>query len=46
MKKLSKEMIKEGLLLSKPTSYGKGVSINLNERDEVLKLIQAFLESK
>jgi len=46
VKKLSKEMIKEGLLLSKPTSYGKEVSINLNRMDEVLRLIQVFLESK
>ena len=46
VKKLSKEMIKEGLLLSKPTAYGKEVSINLNEMDEVLRLIKIFLESK
>jgi len=46
VKKLSKELIREGLLLSKPTSYGKEVSINLNKMDEVLRLIKIFLESK
>jgi hypothetical protein len=31
VKGLSEEMIKEGLLLSKPMAYGKEVSINLNK---------------
>ena len=46
VKELSEEMITEGLLLSKPTSYGPEVSINLNKMDEVLGLIRVFLESK
>jgi len=32
-----------GLLLSKPTSYGMEVSINLERMDEVHRLIEVFL---
>ena len=46
VKEVVKEMKKEQLLLTKPTHYGEEVSINLNKMDEVLRLIETFLESK
>lgn len=38
-------LIKEGLLLVKPTSYGTEVSVNLDKREEVMGYIEAFLKS-
>jgi len=46
VKSLIKELKKESLLLSKPTSYGEEISINLTKRDEIYSLIEIFLRSK
>ena len=46
VKDLIKELKKEGLLLSKPTGYGEEVSINLEMRDKIHRLIEAFLTKK
>lgn len=46
VKALVKEMKREGLLISKPTFYGEQVSINLEQHEEVLRLIDVFLRSK
>ena len=46
VKSLVKELKKDSLLLSKPTSYGEEISINLAKRDEIYRLIEIFLKSK
>ncbi len=46
VKKLVNEMRREELLLSKPTSYGREVSINLGKKDEVYRLIEVFLKKR
>ncbi len=46
VKDIVKQMKREGLLMSKPTSYGEEVSINLEKHSEVLRLIDVFLKSK
>lgn len=35
-----KELIKEGLILSKPTSYGLQVSLNPEKIDKIFKIIE------
>ena len=42
-KDAAKELIKEGLLLSKPTSYGLEVSLNPRRRDEIERIIREYL---
>ncbi|MCD5409468.1 MAG: hypothetical protein LRZ87_01710, partial [Methanocellales archaeon] len=37
------DLIKSGLLLSKPTSYGLEVSLNPKRKDEILKTIEKYL---
>ena len=44
VKKLGKELKKERILLSKPTSYGEEVSINSEMREKILHYINKFLE--
>ncbi len=44
VKDMSKELKKEGILLSKPTSYGEEVSINSMFKDKILSYINKFLE--
>ncbi|MCH8003146.1 MAG: hypothetical protein IH934_00810 [Nanoarchaeota archaeon] len=39
-KNVVKELIKEGFILSKPTSYGLQVSLNPEKIDEVSKIIE------
>lgn len=39
MKKAAKELIKDGLLLSKPTSYGLEVSLNPEKKRDIDKII-------
>jgi len=46
VKTLMAEMKRECLLLSKPTSYGEEVSINLARREEIHRLIEIFLKKK
>lgn len=42
-KDMSEELIKEGILYLKKTSYGKQVSINLEKRDKIMEYIDEFL---
>ena len=46
VKDMGKELKKEGILLSKPTSYGKEVSINSQFRDKIMFYINKFLEKE
>ena len=39
-----KELKKEGILFSKPTSYGEEVSINPENKDNILYYINKFVE--
>lgn len=43
-KDMSNELIKEGILKLKKTSYGKQVSINVEKKNEIMGYINAFLE--
>ncbi len=42
-KEMSEELIKEGILYLKKTSYGKQVSINVEKKEEIMKYIDEFL---
>jgi len=44
VKDMAKELKKEGILFSKPTSYGEEVSINSEMKDKILYYINKFLE--
>jgi hypothetical protein len=44
IKVMGKELIKERLLLSKPTGYGLEVSLNPREKDIILGKIRKFFE--
>jgi len=39
------ELIKESILHLKKTSYGKQVSINLDQKEKIMRYIDAFLTS-
>ena len=41
-----KELKKEKILLSKPTSYGEEVSINVEMKEKVMDYIEIFLNKK
>ena len=43
VKDMVKELKKEGILLSKPTSYGEEVSINIGMKEKVMFYINRFL---
>ena len=43
-KDMSQELIKEGILYLKKTSYGKQVSINLERKDKTMEYIDEFLK--
>ena len=43
-KDISNELIKEGILHLKKTSYGKQISINLNKNEKVMEYIDEFLK--
>ncbi len=45
VKDMAKELKKEGILFSKPTSYGEEVSINPEYKDKIMCYINKFLES-
>jgi len=45
VKKLTKELKKEAILLSKPTSYGEEVSINPEMKEKILFYIKKFLDT-
>lgn len=44
VKDMAKELKKEGILFSKPTSYGEEVSINPANRDKIMFYINKFLQ--
>ena len=46
VKNMSKELKKEGILLSKPTSYEEEVSINPKMKEQIIFYINKFLEMK
>ena len=46
VKNMAKELKKENILLSKPTSYGEEVSINPQMRERILYYINKFLEKE
>jgi len=43
-KDMSQELMKEGILYLKKTSYGKQVSINLDKKDKIMGYIDEFLK--
>ena len=43
VKDMAKELKKEGILFSKPTSYGEEVSINPEMKEKILYYINKFL---
>jgi len=43
VKDMAKELKKEGILLSKPASYGEEVSVNSTHRDKIMYYINKFL---
>ncbi len=43
-KEVATELIKDGLLLSKPTSYGLEVSLNPEKKEEIDKIIKKYLD--
>jgi hypothetical protein len=43
VKEMAKELKKEGILFSKPTSYGEEVSINSSQKDKIMFYINKFL---
>ena len=42
-KNMSQELLKEGILHLKKTSYGKQVSINIENKEKIMKYIDEFL---
>ena len=42
-KEMSEELIKEGILHLKKTSYGKQISMNLDKKELIMKYIDEFL---
>ena len=43
VKDMAKELKKEVILLSKPTSYGEEVSISIQQREKIMYYINKFL---
>lgn len=43
VKDMTKELKKEGILISKPTNYGEEVSIDSAYRDKIISYINVFL---
>jgi len=43
VKEMAKELKKEGILFSKPTSYGEEVSINPAQKEKIISYINKFL---
>lgn len=42
--KTGKELIRKGLILQKPTSYGLEVSLNPRRKEEILRIIGRFFK--
>ena len=45
-KEMSEELIREGILHLKKTSYGQQVSINLDKKEKVMEYIDEFLRGE
>ena len=43
-KEMSEDLIREGILHLKKTSYGKHVSINLKNKERIMEYIDEFLK--
>jgi len=43
-KEVAQQLIKEGFVLSKPTSYGLEVSLNPEKRVEIISIVRKFFE--
>lgn len=39
-----KQMIREGLIIPKPTNYGLQISLNIEHREEIMRKIRKFYE--
>ena len=39
---MAKELIKDGFILSKPTSYGQQISLNHKKLEEIIKMVTEF----
>lgn len=39
---MAKVLIKEGMLLSKPTAYGLQISLNPRQRDKIIEIVESF----
>ncbi len=39
---IAKELIKEGLIIAKPTAYGLQISLNPRKRDIIIKIVEKF----
>ncbi len=46
VKEIIKELMKESILLAKPTGYGLEVSINVNKKEEIMYYIEIFLKKE
>jgi len=42
IKRICKEMIKEGLLIAKPTHYGLEISLNPKEKRRIIEIISKY----
>ena len=42
VKEMSKELLREGVLILKQTNYGRQVSINLEKKERILEYIDEF----
>ena len=46
VKDMAKELKKEGILFSKPTSYGEEVSINPQQKEKIMFYIEQFYKKQ
>ena len=46
VKDLGKDLIKEGILFTKPTSYGLEISVNSEKKDKIMYYIEKFLDKE
>jgi len=46
VKDLVKELKKEKILISKPTSYGEEISINVEMKEKIMHYVDIFLDKK
>ncbi len=46
LKDLAEELIKEGFIVPKPTSYGLQISLNVARSEEIKEIIRKYFESE